>query len=287
MTNKRFFELSHSSVKLKNSCARKYQMYKLIRHPNMYERESTIHTAFGSAVGAGVQSYLVDQDINKAYHEAFVNWDFYLWEKLHGKFFSAALEAINRAVPWVEKLLEDGYKVATINDRPATEVAFKIIIPDRAQYVGFIDAVMIHEDTGKYLNLELKTMNRMFHPSAFENSAQDLGYLAVTSIAGDAHMATWYPVCVAMASDLYWVTAKFERTDKQLQEFLLSLQIELVHLELMETLGVYPKNGDACLAWGRVCPMYGECDKTYTKTWAKKDEAHVPKVFDLEVELVL
>lgn len=56
--------LSHSTLELLHSCERKYQLEKLLAGS---QRRDSEHLSFGHGFGAGVASYLIDQDKDKAF----------------------------------------------------------------------------------------------------------------------------------------------------------------------------------------------------------------------------
>lgn len=276
------FALSHSSLKTKASCARKYELYKVLNHPALIARQDTIHTIFGKAVGEGVAHLLAyPDDLDGAFHIAFCAWKFPLYERLHGKFFSSALSALEDFQTKARHMRDMGYTLAEINGRPASELSFKINVTGYGYYVGFIDAVLYNAHSGKFITVECKTMNRDFHPSIFMNSKQDTGYLAVARVLEAFDSEVLYPILTAKTGGNHWTYASYDRSEKDFDEFFKTLLLEFQHLALMADHGTFPRNGDSCFAYSRLCPLYGECDK--------EQRAHPPKdnpmEYDLEITL--
>ena len=255
---------SYSSDNIFKSCPRKYELYKVLKVAPMLQREGTIHTALGSAVGAGLASLLTEPDnLHLAYHLAYCAWDtdVLLWEKLEVKSFPAALEALKQYQYKAQALRDAGWVVAEINGKPATEVDFRINFKGYGYFVGFIDAVMLHEPTGKLMVIEAKTMNAHFHEAKFMHSKQDIAYLLVGTAIGNFDAEVYYPVCSLVEDRVSWTHATYERTQKDLDELVLTIGLSFKYKRMMQEAGCFPRDHSSCLSFSRLCPMYGDCHK--------------------------
>lgn len=284
------YPLSHSSIKTKRSCPRKYYLYKVANHPSLTARSATIHTAFGSAVGTGVAQLLTDpDDLPLAYHLAFSDWDVPIYTRDRGKFIHAVFSALEDFQTKARELRDAGFVIATINSRPASELSFKLTIPNMGYYVGFIDIVLHNERTGNFICVECKTTNREMHPALFSNSQQDVSYLAIATAMGSFSADSLYPILTAKVDGAHWKYSTFKRTKEDFDNFFKSLLLEYQHLQLMHSYNHYPKNGDACMSFSQLCPLYGECDKSFPilPPKPKLDDKGkvVEETWDLEVTL--
>ena len=68
--------LSHSTLEILHRCERLYQLKRLLRNadPMAEADEGSEHLFFGKAFGAGIQSYLLHQDPQRALYDAWLEY---------------------------------------------------------------------------------------------------------------------------------------------------------------------------------------------------------------------
>ena len=283
--------LSNSSrtTNASNPCLRRFQLYKINRVPAMTARTQTIHTTLGSSVGDAVVKLAQNpDDLRRAYHTIFHTWahpEILLNFKLGGKFIGSALKAVKYFQDRMFILRDQGYSLATINNRPAVEVSFRIKFGDYGYYIGFIDAIFQNEKTGKFVVIENKTTLKSVHESLFINSDQDVAYLAVSKLFDNFEGETMYPVLEISANTLSWSVFNFKRTALDFDKFMLSTLLEFKHIKMMQEYDYFPKNGSACNSWGRLCPLYGKCDNHFKIYPRSKREKAMTYDFEIEIEV--
>jgi len=157
-------QISYSSVLNLHSCPRRFQLSKLQEKVSLDSEgnplpETNVTFAYGHAVGAGIQEYLLSQDLFRAVWKAFLEWDADLLdeETKAQKSIWFAVHAVEKFVPVYNGTHLDEYELCYVDNLPAIELSFSIVLPNGFIYRGFVDAVLKHKHTGQLLVLELKT----------------------------------------------------------------------------------------------------------------------------------
>ena len=252
--------LSHSTLLTLHTCERKFQLDKLL--VTEVEREESEHMSFGKAFGAGVATYLVTQDANRAMFEAWLAY----WPELETdkKSIARCVAALEVAFPRLDTILID-YEVVSFNNAPAVELSFKLEINEGFYFVGYIDAVLKNRYTGQHVVFECKTTGlQLFDLSPlYQNSGQALGYsIALDRIAGEKLASYGVLYFVAqLPKDFVPKIQVFEwaKTLGDRLNWFISLGLDVKHLTEMAELGVYPKRGESCLQYNRPCKYFGTC----------------------------
>src|SRR3990172_6329105 len=147
----RILNLSYSSLQTLHSCPRKFQLYKLrSTHKTGNTEKETITFAFGHCVGEAIQFSLAGVPKGEVLWRMFQTWDAPLFaedEKANKSFWSAVV-ALERFQSMRESGFLDGYDIAFFNGKPAIELSFCVVFPDGFRLRGFVDAVLIHRETG-------------------------------------------------------------------------------------------------------------------------------------------
>ena len=257
--------LSYSGSNLLMSCPRKYQLTKAV-HPT---KESTIHTAFGSAFGAGVQAYLVTGSTDRALVAAAAAWDVGLWD-----FDKPSNKSLASCFLWLEKWvfeygtrLREEYTVFLVNGRPAVELAGHFEFPDGFTYRMFVDAVLQDKDTGELLVLEVKTRGSVTDPVEYHMSDQGTGYaVLVDALATRYNLPASFAVAYMVLESKDGMCAYFPFV-KSTEDRLLWIANQLATAEIISNIygkmEVWPTRGNACKTYGRTCPFAGSCTKSY------------------------
>lgn len=262
MTTQHPLRLSHTSLELLHTCERKFQLEKLLI--SEVERGESAHLIFGKAWGAGVQSYLVHQDRDRAIFDCWLAY----WpeEEIEGKKSEArALIALMRSFLALDTLLLE-YELVSFQDKPAIELSFRLDIDEGYYFVGYIDAVLRNRFSGTYVVFEAKTtgLNLLDTSPLYKNSGQALGYsIALDQIVGQevSDYGVLYFVC-QLGKDLDQAKIYplvFDKTLLDRFNWFLTLGLDVKHLKEMAELNVYPKRGDSCLQFMRPCPHFGIC----------------------------
>jgi hypothetical protein len=256
--------LSHSSLEVLQSCERKFQLEKLLQGND--EKQESVHFSFGHGFGAGVATYMVTQDKDKAIYEAWMAYEPVVEDdkKNQATCIAALLSSFN-ALDGLLKL----YEVASFKDSPAIELSFKLNINPSKYFVGHIDVVLRHRITGRYYVMEIKStsMQLLDLKPLYQHSGQALGYsIALDAIVGEKQSE--YGV-LYFVIQLPTSSAKEQRATPHILEFkktlldrlnwFVSLGLDVQHLEAMEQIGIFPKRFSACVRFNRACHHFGTC----------------------------
>lgn len=266
--------LSHSTMQLLRSCERKFQKTKLLR--TTAPREESPALSFGKAYGAGVQHYLVLRSAGYAQRESldaalYVAWLSY-FPSLEDdrRFQERVVELLLKSMPFLEARLEE-YEVAIFNGKPASELSFKLEINDRYYYVGYVDLVMRHRTNGRYIVVDIKStsLNAQDLRPYYRNSDQGIGYSIVLDAIVGSNLSSfdvgyWVTQLSNAKSGLWDATMHdltFPYTLKDRFDWFLKLYLDVNYMQGLESLTAYPKRGNACMNFNRVCNFYSECNE--------------------------
>lgn len=284
MIDTRLKMLSHSSAALLHSCPRKYQLTKLIPH----EKEESIHLAFGSAFGEGIQRLLCKDSLQDATIRAVAEWsmsvfedsvpDKTLWrclaalELFHDRLTNPLAQLEGSMGLGVET--EDGmdmeqltpnimydYEVAMYQGQYAAELGFAIELPEGFVYRGYVDLVLQHKDTKAPLVVDIKSTAAKYTNSAkFQNSPQCLGY----SIVVDAVMGQdcgefgvlYYEYMTGLRKYIshYFILGTLSRA-----KWLHNLMMDTRLVKLYSTSSEFPMHGESCVSFNRTCVFLSTC----------------------------
>lgn len=275
--------LSHSAIQILRSCPRKFELDRLLTKS---KDEGTIHTAFGSALGAGIQKIIETKDFDKGVLEAFLNWHVpFLEENLKAfKSFPHAILGLhnfyNQALPqfgdWELAYLKDG--------KPAVELSFALSLPRGYWYRGFLDAVLKNKSTGQYRVLELKTTgSRLTDEATYANSFQGVGYsIVLDRIAPEGYndYEVLYLVYKTYSSE--FEDYPFLKTQRHRINWINDLLLTVEAIEMYSRVKRFPQNGDACKQYGRTCRFFDTCNFSNEALFSgmEKENREDPEVFD-------
>lgn len=277
--------LSHSSNELFNRCERLYQLDKLLATDRA--EEATADTVFGTAFGVGVADFLVTQDEDSALYKAWLSY----WPELESdkKNMAVLTHALITAFPALRQMLED-YEVVYFKGKPAVELSFRININTRYYYVGYLDVVLRNKHDGVCVALDVKTKGLALYDLTplYENSAQVLAYsIALDKIIGEAQSAYSVGYFVAQIKkdmEIKIHPMMFRKTLLDRLNWFLTLGGDVQRMELAESIGFYPRRGDACLKYNRPCRHFGVCTLSSQDIPRKRepDTIEYDFVFDLQ-----
>lgn len=272
---------SHSVEELLHSCERKFQLSKLHAAKGLEtevddESEGSVTFAFGHAVGAGVAEFDKSQDMNKAIMAAFLAWNIDLLESDLDQPRSGK-KSFWHAV-WALKVYETFYWEETdfseyeiVKNEATLAVEFPDSYPGGLShfYVGHIDEVMRHKETGSYRIGENKTTRyATVDPALYANSNQGLSY----SLVMDAVGATEYEVVykVYSSTEQRWLLLPFVKTSLAKAEWAQTQFLTISQLDSYSNLDFFPKRGRSCLSYGYRCKFFETCDWKIVRVFGKK-----------------
>lgn len=305
-------DLSYSSLCLLHSCPRKYALQKSMPRAFSFSEaasdlvfgdeaeraateekkaKSNITLAFGTTVGVGIQSWMMGKSEAEIAMDCFLAWSVDLDEAdpKSKKSFPEALIAVDK-FQYLQSFdinIED-YEIALIpgSGRPATELGFRIALPDGFFYRGFIDAVLVNKFTGEYVVLECKTTGAKYISAAkYQNSEQALGYaLVLDKLFGDqASYGVLYTVYLSVLEK--WETFYFSKGPAQRAQWIMNTLTDLRTLSHYVEQNYFPAYGESCEAWNRPCAYLGMCHTDLSAFFKEQDTAEDISAYDVHISL--
>lgn len=260
--------LSHSTRNLLHGCERKFYLTRYKKLDSIADiapadtDETNVHFDFGSALGVGIQTLLITEDLTQAIWVAIRTYNFA--EPTATKNILSLVAALQS---FDSQWNYDEWEVAYYNGQPASELSFKIILdPITGDYTcGYMDLVMKNKRNGLYTVVEVKSTGMKMDDVAplYANSDQGVGYSVVLdSIAKDS--ATFHILYIVLqfkSNNILgtWHFLPFLKTKKNRLEFLLAQQLDYEYLKQLEAIDFWPMRGNHCITFGRTCHLYGVC----------------------------
>lgn len=265
--------LSYSRLQTFHTCPRKFLLREVVAADAGFAGNT--HTAFGSAFGAGVQEVLRSGNLQRGLLAGFASWDapYDAEEKKANKNIWTALIGIEKFYNYIyPELQEAGYELATYKGKPGNELFFLVWYGERYNHQGHIDIVLYNRKTNKLVVLELKTTSKESHPADWQNSEQTLGYSVVLdamaaeigAVAGwEVEYLIYNPAISKDNPENAWgfTNYTFQKSDLLKTEYIISTLQDIKTIELMFDNEHFPKRGNACITWNRVCDYFGRCDE--------------------------
>jgi len=261
-TDPRIKNLSYSSQCLLHTCPRRYQLQKLSDKATEDDIESGVTFDFGHVVGLGIQYVFEGRPEQEVYFAMFTTWqqDLFAENPKQNKSFWLAMGAIRSFIALRNCGFLNEWELVYVDGKPATELSFRISLPDGYYYRGFVDAVLRNRNTGKIMVLECKTSSTTnLHPAMYKNSAQAIGYSVVLdSLFPDlSSYEVLYLIYLTkgMTYEQYSFTKSYLQRALWIQELLLDVDT----IKLYEKAGVYPMHGESCYSFFRECEYFQTC----------------------------
>lgn len=229
-------------------------------NPWLGKVDINLHHVFGHALGAGVQAWLQTGDRNFAVMAILLSWNAPLTEEIakDGKSVWFVIVALDKFIVLMKQPQLAGYRLATINGRPAIEVEFSIDTESGYVYFGHIDAVLI-SPAGEYTVLELKSSSsNLEHEAKYQNSEQAPGYGLVLNTLFNAKNFT---VIYALYSttDREWTLLPFKKSAVQRAEWITTLVLDCQLIDTYREANHFPKRGQQCFKYSRICQHFSLC----------------------------
>lgn len=258
---------SHSSFQ--SACARRSLLTALTGN----REEGTVHTEFGSAYGEGAQALMQGKTIDEALWAAFLAWDGSideLQDKRSRKSFWEVIDAIQRFQVFWQVVGEPEYELLYFTDQhgnqvPAVELSFRLDFADGYYFIGYVDAVLRSKLTGELVVLELKTTSDQNVPEAkYKNSNQALGYGIVldyfAELIGAEGSSYTVLYLVYGTKEQAFSIFPFAKNAVDRADWLRDTVTKFTFWDYYIQQRHFPKNGDACFSFNRVCNFFGLCD---------------------------
>jgi hypothetical protein len=264
--------LSYSRLKTLNECPRKFQLRELAETG---QHSATIHTAFGSAFGVGVQQLFKTGSIALATIHAIAAWNLDHmqdpWGKEKNKSIFHCIESLAIYAKTLHRVLSAEFQLAQIAI-PAIEPLVYLRLPHNYNYQVHIDLILQHRVTKELVTAEIKTSSRRHTPAMWQNSLQTRAYREVLKAVAAKH---GYQV----SPEILYITLQTGKLDDPLNSFgfhhfrfeeLIASDFTLSILQIVSILSMYaqdnhyPKHGESCESMFGVCQYFGICDEIPT-----------------------
>lgn len=275
--------LSHSALDKFETCPRLYQLERVLVSDRI--EIANEHFSFGHAVGAGFQSLLEHQDLERAVFDTFIAYNPMIESpedtRKERKYFERAIMAVEQLN---EEWDYDEWQLLRINNKPTTELSFKITLDDKDNYYcGYIDGVLFNTSTGNLAIVECKTtaFNLIDLSPLYRYSSQGLGYSVVLdSISGKLFgetrslFTTLYVITQLKKGQIIPVihVLPYAKTRLDRLNWLLGLQVQLDEIKEALRLNFFRQRPNSCYRYGRLCYQYDICN---LHTW---EAEQVPEV---------
>lgn len=288
--------LSYSKLGILHTCPREFQLGEL---QGLKAFMPSAHTAYGHAVGAGVQEYLVartkgydcEHSLAIATVAAMAAWDMpSLWEsdKRGIKTIERAMLALQRFAAFLGERLLQQYTVPQFAGKFAVELFFVLRLTEAYTYQGHIDLVLQDRETGELVVLEIKTGSGAFDVADWANSSQALGYNCVLQAYGtiSSAQAAYHVLYLYYdAAGLDWTLQPFSKPAAVRAEWLTSMLLDVQTIETYRQTELFPKRGSQCKRFGRTCSFFGTCDLTHQPTHRLPTEGAYESISETAVDI--
>lgn len=251
-------QVSYSGLGGFRDCERRYYLDKL----SLGRGDSSADTAFGHAVGAGIQAlWRFNGDIDKAAAACFFAWstDFAAEKDSSKKSIGYALKAIEKYLPFYN-ILSQEWELAEINGVPAIEFSLVLEFPDGFRYRSFVDLILRNKISGEVQVHEVKTTGAKYeHEAMYGNSDQGLSYNVIVDLVTPGKNSFWVDYWTYFTTKQEWVNFPFAKTRLDKARWLQTTLRDLADIARCEREDYWPTRGKSCMNYGRPCQYYGVC----------------------------
>ena len=250
-------QISYSGLGEFRSCERRFYLDKLTTS----SRDSTVDTAFGRAVGSGVQTLWRTGNLQAAKATTFFQWDteFSATKDSAKKSIGFALKAVEAFVPlW--QILSLEWTLAEIDGVPAVEYSLLIEFPNGFRYRSYVDLILRHKETGEFCIIELKTNGSTWsHEATYRNSDQGISYSLVLDHIAVGHSNYWVKYFVFMSKLQEWVPYDFPKSLLDKVRWMKTTLGDIHAIEKCEKENYWPMRGAHCMDYGKPCRYFEIC----------------------------
>lgn len=271
------FRMSHSSNDLLKRCERKYQLSCCMPQADEDRIGMYADLPFGRAVGAGFQDYIKGGDLDHALFITFLEYTPLVEDpdtKQNRKFLERSYMAVESLAAKWDTL---PYDLLYINERPALELGFKIILNDYGDYFcGFMDVGVWNKSKDQAGVVEIKTtgMNRDELDPLYKYSPQALGYSIMLDTALAAEVNNFETIyCVShLHRGEIWPESKvltYQKTRLDRLNWIMALMMDLERAIWCYENNFWPQRWQECLAYNRQCQYFETCNMS---SWNQDQE---------------
>jgi hypothetical protein len=258
---------SYSQLETFYSCPRKFQMAKqqAAFGTSLLDRPSNLDFAFGHAVGAGIQNYLITQDLDIAQFNGFLAWNAPFEASIDKKrknIWGAMIAIQKFAATVVGEQLSDWELLILPNGKPAIEVSFSFHCGNGFKHYGHMDVGLRHKYSKQIAVLDCKTSGfAQAEAALYENSSQALSYaIQLEACLPEEFMDYTVMYLVYSSTEREWALLSFAKSVLEQAEYIKDLLLTHDTIKTYEEVGFYPKRGQACFDYFRRCEYFGECN---------------------------
>ena len=290
---------SYSKLLTLHECPRKFELDMLDKaKPNVevdeFAPQENLDFAFGHAVGSGIQTYAATENLQAAQFAAFLAWrapwDAEKFDKRGvraGKSLNWALYAVEKFQSFWANTFQEWEVLRLPTGKLGAELEFAVDTGDGFTYVGHIDLVLRHKESGRLAVWEGKTQGGASVDEAVHgNSYQALGYSVVVDALSkqfglpQADYEVYY--IVYSSSSKEFTLLPFTKNLTQRAEWLQSILLDHAMINKYFDLGFFPKRGNSCVnKFGRRCHWYGTCGLRNESIFPGVEPAHMESVDEL------
>lgn len=282
--------LSYSALESLLICERMFQLDRLLE--GAPDKQDYPATVMGRAYGAGVQSYLVHKDIDKAIFDAYQAYYPVLEEPEKARSEEHAISLLLSSVPSLDTILQD-WEIPSFQDKPAIELSFRLDIDEKFYYVGYLDLVLKNRWNNKYAVGEIKTTSLKLHDLSplYQNSGQTLGYsIILDQIAGQdsSEYDTYYIVGQLNEKHQHQIkTYSFQKNLIDRLNWFIALGLDVQRLHSMLDSNIFPCRGSSCLQYMRPCKHFGTCNLHGLDSYKTLEEDTTEYQFNFQLDDVI
>lgn len=266
--------LSFSRLATLRTCPRKFLLKELNQKA---PGTATIDTAYGSAFGAGVQALFTYDSIERGFVSALAEWDF---EGFDAPFKNKADKDLWSCCASLDmfyntefQALHSEYKLADIDGKSGVELFVYMALGDSYNYQVHVDLVLQNRETNALVVAEIKTSGAEQEEANWYNAEQTLGYYAILEFISKKYgyafeprviyITCWAGRFLEMEKNYGFTTFVFEKPFTLSLDFARNVVVDVETIELYIYHNYWPKRGNACKTYGRVCEFFGQCDMEY------------------------
>lgn len=268
---KEYFRVSHSSLSVLRTCARKFEFERFYSWPAYGQRESSVTADVGTALHAAYQTYLETGSVEEGLIALMQAYPIESnWSETDYRSFEAAFATYEAMVE--ETRFLDDYALAIVDEKPAVEVPFAIIfenakLPDGRTlvFVGFIDLIMQHRKTGMFRPVDIKThrSQNQDRTAQYQFNGQLIPYGLILELAQkktiDRLDVTYLDAYVDVLEPRV-TPYNFTKTEQDLQEWLLEFYIQMRELFFYAKNEFFPRTSHGCAGmFGSSCRFLEPC----------------------------
>lgn len=269
-TGKPILEISHSGLNAFASCPKKWAFNKAIVHFNQ-TRESGDAASVGTALHAGIQSYAIHRDLERAMFDMAMEHPIDLRENT-----AKASYSLEAATHTLLECIKDGklddYDLATfVKDGvsvPAVEIAFLVRIELEHIVVhlrGFIDLVMVSMITQRFMAVDIKTTTPQGASNfreKYQHDWQTTSYgIPLQGLLGlEGSFDTAIMGVVLSDREPKFPFEAFKRTADDVDDYYHYLDSKCQQIQRFWLEQRFPREPKGCYNFNRLCHYHTECN---------------------------